>query len=665
MPAIRLADIPNAVPQAMDASMANIASPSSPRFQVASQVAQLGGAAAMDPNAMRGVAKDMQLETYNLNAFAGEAIGMGKIGDAMSDAATLGIRFATKMAEAKENDDQTRADTLMRIALEKQANDQDTTPVEKWQEKWASNVADTRKQISEIGMSKNTFAKLSPTMDRWAELSSVKIEGQANQKRIEGYRMNTKANALIKMADDDYEGAFAAIDEGVKKGVFSEDQGKLEKAMMQDDIIRKAELKQRENITSEILTDPRRAKEILTKAKTGEQTEFGKLDPSRVKLHLYEADRQIRVTDSDNWNSLVERIQNGDIASKEDLKKEAEGKQIDPGKYKRLESAIAANISFDPKVAGDLKAKVAGMDFSADKNDEKFYALKAEIASKLPKEHAELLAGELNSSWKKAFDGTPKSPREVYRSDFIQGIKRIGDSGLLGETGLDKDGKIEDQSKNNAYNTRVYSVMQGMDAWFDDRANKDKTPEDALSYRDTLITPLLDEKSRSNWMKKAPTLVLPSTPFQTGMMGGVNKSDFAKPTPTPPPAKEAIDREKAMKPEGKVTSYNFKGDAYSDSNSRAGIGAWDNKLNENSLAISPDIESKFKAAGIGKGDPVELTLADGSTVIRNWDDRTMQDKQAISKFGKPLTGRFDFHSPGGKQKNDGMAVLSFRKAPNA
>jgi hypothetical protein len=43
----------------------------------------------------------------------------------------------------------------------------------------------------------------------------------------------------------------------------------------------------------------------------------------------------------------------------------------------------------------------------------------------------------------------------------------------------------------------------------------------------------------------------------------------------------------------------------------------------------------------------------------------MQDKQAISKYGKPLTGRFDFHSPGGKQKNDGMAVLSFRKAPNA
>jgi hypothetical protein len=118
-------------------------------------------------------------------------------------------------------------------------------------------------------------------------------------------------------------------------------------------------------------------------------------------------------------------------------------------------------------------------------------------------------------------------------------------------------------------------------------------------------------------------------------------------------------------PLGKVTSYNFPNDPYSDTNSRNRIGAWNNRLDDTSLAISPDIERKFKAAGIGKGDPVELTLADGSTMIRRWHDRTMQDEDAIKKFGKPLTGRFDIHSPGGKQTNDGMAVVSFRKAPTA
>jgi hypothetical protein len=360
--------------------------------------------------------------------------------------------------------------------------------------------------------------------------------------------------------------------------------------------------------------------------------------------------------DSDNWNSLVEKIQNRDITSTEQLAAEAKGMGIEPSKYKRLESAIASNITFDPKIAGDLKAKVAGFDYGADKDDSKFYELNAEIVSRLPKEQAQLLSEELKSGWKKAFDGTPKAPREVYMSDFIQGIKRLGDSGLLGETGLAKDGKtIIDLSKNNTYNAKVWSVMQGMDEWFNNPANKDKTPEDAESHRDMLIKPLLDEKARSNWIKKAPASFWSGSSYADSISSGQVGSEKPKPTPTPPPAQEAIDKSKAIKPEGKVTYYNFPGDPYSDSNSRNRIGAWNNRLDENSLAISPDIERKFKAAGIGQGDPVELTLADGSTVIRNWDDRT-SDK---------LRGRFDFNSPGGKQKNDGMAVVSFRKAPNA
>ena len=317
MPSIRLADIPNAGPQGVAPDSGIIA----PR------VAQLGGSAALDPNAMRGVAKDMQLETYNLNAFAGEAIGMGKIADGVGDAATLGIRFATKMAEAKENDDQTRADTLMRIALEKQANDQDTTPVEKWQEKWASNVADTRKQISEIGMSKNTFAKLSPTMDRWAELSSVKIEGQANQKRIEGYRMNTKANALIKMADDDYEGAFAAIDEGVKKGVFSEEQGKLEKAMMQDDIIRKSKVQRDANVASDIIKNPIGAEADLEKAiQTGKSELFPHLTEKSDLVRAYSNARSEASVYRNNIEDDVDQlILSGQMTKPEDIRNVAEG----------------------------------------------------------------------------------------------------------------------------------------------------------------------------------------------------------------------------------------------------------------------------------------------------------------------------------------------------
>jgi hypothetical protein len=116
---------------------------------------------------------------------------------------------------------------------------------------------------------------------------------------------------------------------------------------------------------------------------------------------------------------------------------------------------------------------------------------------------------------------------------------------------------------------------------------------------------------------------------------------------------------------GKVTDYGQSDDPYKDSAS-LGIGkwsrptgAWNNALKDTSLAISPDVEKQFKAAGIKEGDSVLLKLDNGQMVERTWDDRTMQDKQAIEKFGKPLRGRFDFFSPRGASPLRDRKVVGF------
>jgi hypothetical protein len=647
MPAIKLTDIPNA------------GGIIAPRF------AQLGGSAAMDPNAMRGVAKDMQLQTYNLNAFAGEAIGMGKIGDAMSDAATLGIRFATKMAEAKENDDQTRADTLMRIALEKQANDQDTTPVEKWQEKWASNVADTRKQISEIGMSKNTFAKLSPTMDRWAELSKVKIEGQANQKRIEGYRMNTKANAVKKMADDDYEGAFAAIDEGVKKGVFSEEQGKLEKAMMQDDIIRKSKVQRDANVASDIIKNPIGAEADLEKAiQTGKSELFPHLTEKSDLVRAYSNARSEASVYRNNIEDDVDQlILSGQMTKPEDIRNVAEGVLPERRILAAIDTLSKTPAEMEKALAmrPTLLAMVDAYDANKDdKNRSEYLKIKDSIRQLPEGERGELLSS-LRDKWNNPKETTPVN-------EATSQLKTLFTKGQFG-TWKEDDGKMADAEvpKFLAAGKKFAGFKSNLENWA--KANP-KEARDQTKVYEKLNEILKADKEIQTPKSGGSSWWYPSSWFAPSKPA-ISTDDVRKKADAPPKTSKAdginkkSSKEDIAKAEGKVTSYGFKGDAHSDSNSRAGIGAWDNKLKENSLAISPDIEGKFKAAGIGEGDPVELTLADGSTVVRNWDDRTMQDKQAIEKFGKPLTGRFDFHSPGGKQKNDGMAVLSFRKAPNA
>lgn len=119
-------------------------------------------------------------------------------------------------------------------------------------------------------------------------------------------------------------------------------------------------------------------------------------------------------------------------------------------------------------------------------------------------------------------------------------------------------------------------------------------------------------------------------------------------------------------PLGKITSYNWKGDPYSDTNSRNMIGSF-GKLSNEGMAVSPDIEKQFKEMGINPKDKVLLTLADGSTLERRWEDRTMGDKQAIRKYGKPLTGRFDLNYPQGTKphEKDNIAVVGVQKIASA
>jgi hypothetical protein len=105
---------------------------------------------------------------------------------------------------------------------------------------------------------------------------------------------------------------------------------------------------------------------------------------------------------------------------------------------------------------------------------------------------------------------------------------------------------------------------------------------------------------------------------------------------------------------GVVTTYGYKGDTTPDRNSANGIGAWDNKLSLNSLAVSRDIEAQFRAAGIKPKGKVFLVLVNGTSTQRTWDDRT-----AKAYKGKPLVGRFDFYCPSGKNPLEGLGVLSF------
>jgi hypothetical protein len=283
MPSIRLADIPNAGPQSLSASNVGIAAPSVPRFAVNPEAAKLTGAAMVDSSMVTRGARSMLDQSLELNAFSQEAEAAAGFGQSIGKIGEVALAWGDKMARAKDTADLARAETLMRSAFEKQQNDQMNTPVDKWQEKWTANVEQTKKAIGEIGISNNAAQSLSPAFERWGEMSGIQIEGAANKKRIEGYKMDIKANALMKIADEDYEGASAVINQGVKDGTLSAEEGKLENAMMKDNAVRKFEEQRNANIASKIIQNPVEAERDLAEAlNSGESKIFGLKEKSDI-----------------------------------------------------------------------------------------------------------------------------------------------------------------------------------------------------------------------------------------------------------------------------------------------------------------------------------------------------------------------------------------------
>ena len=665
MPAIRLADIPNAGPQALGPS-GNLLAP---------QVAQLGRSAMMDPAALQAPARGMLTQTLELDAFSQEAKAAAKLGQSIQGIGDVAMQWGEKFAQAKDLADISRGETLLAIAAQKQKDDQLTYPVEKWGERLAINQAEAQKGLAEIKFSNNAAQRFSPYLLNWEEKTKVAMNGDARIKQLELSRTDIKANAIRLSAQGDFEGAITKMREGMKTGAFTSQEVDLFSAQLADNQVRAAEAMQTDQVTADLMTDYTVAKAKLgayiTKAGDAKDDsridgEYGQMPMSKVRRLMAQVDQQGRITEANNYRILAQAIDSDPpivnangieiaITDKDKLNKALETFKVTGTKAKALlERMISDNVPYNAKSISEVTARLATYDPATDKDLGEYATLQNEIAANVPKNLRPLLNDRLAQAVKKFnADGTLKSATEKWQGDMIRHVLDLGKSGIMGDQGLDSDGKnIVDVKKNDAYWQNVYKVQQGMEDWFRNPANKDKTPADAQAFRDSLIKSGIEASAKKD--KQA------NQKMDRGYVDSISAGAYGAPTPkpTPPPSDQYIQQGKETeKPaaHGKVTSYNFPNDPYSDSNSRKWIGAWNNQLSETSLAISPDIERKFKAAGIKQGDPVRLTLADGSTVVRTWDDRTSQK----------LSGRFDFHSPGGKQKKDGMAVVDFRKAEPA
>jgi hypothetical protein len=669
MPAIRLADIPNAGPQAAAASAAMIGAPSVPRYQVNPEVAQLGGAAMMDSRSTRNAAQSMLTQTLELDAFSQEARAMGKFADSIGGLGDVAMKWGQKFAAAKDDADITRGETVLAEFKQKQLNEQQSLPPEKWQENWGRNQEEARRKLADIKFSGNAAEKFNPYLERWSTLTGVEIDSQFRKRQLDGYQLDAEIGYKRELAADNIEGALGIISRFEKNGTLAPKTAERFRFDVELETIKKSKAERNANIESGIVLDPQKWEEDLTKGiESGSSKLQTDLTKEEMLRFLPTARQQSRFAEVDKLSRVEDLMLKGEFQSVEELEKALDRPDLMPNVKLPERAVLALKSSFlqsperqaeSIKLLPAIIQKIEAFDVSSDPKLENYFDLASEIRS-LPEGYRREPLDLLYDKFREYKDGRKPVPATALGQIKKQATDDLQNGGF-GKWKTGKDGAIPDDQRPGyiSANLRFSQEMTSLENWA--KANPDKAKVDTEVYKahNDIITELNKVDAAAGRPSTRRPVDIPSISKPPANPSGIPDVDeVLRSAPTGASAPGA-------QPLGKVTSYNFPNDPYSDSNSRNRIGAWNNRLDENSLAISPDIERKFKAAGIGKGDPVELTLADGSTVIRTWDDRTMQDSQAIKKFGKPLTGRFDFHSPGGKQKNDGMAVVSFRKAPTA
>jgi hypothetical protein len=517
MPAIRLADIPNAGPQAAAASAAMIGAPSVPRYQVNPEVAQLGGAAMMDSRSTRNAAQSMLTQTLELDAFSQEARAMGKFADSIGGLGDVAMKWGQKFAEAKDSADISRAETILESAFQKQQTEQLGKPVEEWGNLWNQNQDQAKRKLAEIKFSNNAAEKVAPYLERWSTLSSLKIDNLAKKEEIKGWRADKEANALAKIANEDYEGAFAVMDESVKKGIHSPEESTLWKSRLLDDVQRKAKVQREANVESDIILDPigseKEAQEAVKNGKSSKYPWMEKSDAVRFfGKSRAEADRYRNQFDDDT----VDLILTGQLSTPEEVREHA--KDVLPenkiqsllGIFAKTPAQIELGLKLRPSAYALADSYDPGKD---DQNRSKYFATRDTILL-LPEGERE---EPLSILRKRASD----TENTTALKQAVSQMNEMLDAGQFGKWQKGEDKKpLNDAEWDNyiAAGKRFSDQKIALENWAKNNPKEASDPEKVFDKLNKNLTyerqfqKYREEKDRPRWWWESPSKLTPPVP---------------------------------------------------------------------------------------------------------------------------------------------------------
>jgi len=458
----------------------------------------------------------MLTQTLELDAFSQEARAMGKFADSIGGLGDVAMKWGQKFAEAKDSADISRAETILESAFQKQQTEQLGKPVEEWGNLWNQNQDQAKRKLAEIKFSNNAAEKVAPYLERWSTLSSLKIDNLAKKEEIKGFRADKEANALAKIANEDYEGAFAVMDESVKKGIHSPEEATLWKSRLLDDVQRKAKVQREANVESDIILDPigseKEAQEAVKNGKSSKYSWMEKSDAVRFfEKSRNEATRYRNQFDDDTVDLIIK----GQLSTPEEVREHA--KDVLP--ENKIQSLLGIFAKTPAQIEQGLKMRPMAFALAdaydpASDTDRKEYLQIRDTILRLPEGEREEPLSVLRKRANESGETTPVK-------EAVAQAKQMFDQGQFGTFQKGTSALPASQDEVDKYikaGKKFAGVKTALETWAKnnpkDAADKTKVYEhfNKLITYERQMQKYEQEKDRPRWWWESPSKLTPPVP---------------------------------------------------------------------------------------------------------------------------------------------------------
>jgi hypothetical protein len=588
-------------------------------------------------------------QAYNSVSRSYEAAGQSasKIGTAIAGVGDGVYKAANQYSEAQQrlNDTASLAEFQTTLDVQKSefADKLDKSHPETWQAQWNEHLAkNVNPQWQALPVSAQQKGYAQYLRDTYGATAAIGHDAHKQTLANDMTKAVTSINYLTQ--GNEFSKALATLDDLNKANALSpEDYNSLATKIETG--------KQVHGVNSYIGMKPDEAAEWIQEAITEDKQLDGFTNISKEQLPalLERATRSSQVQQLSIYAGLLSDVDAKQFQSPVDLDADPRINTLkNPKDRESLKNAIADKWLFTPQGEASAKEIMSAVkaypstDTPAIEAADIQRRIGNEVPSNLRKEIAEALGSKKQEM---ASNGGRLKPENELIQYGVQRLHMARDGSAFGTYHSDADVKANTDGTLAKDNIEVMKKVEDIELILRNSGAK--------SRRD--VDQVVEEATMSGVAKK-----------NAGSLGAPHGAiyNFFHSTPKPNALLEGNPQTSTRVPAvGTITSYGFEGDSYGGPKAKASnVGAFnDNALTDKSLAVSPDIQARFREEGIKPMEPVELTLEDGTKVVRHYDDHTATDQEARKLGLKPLRGRFDFRSTGGKQEKDGMRIVSFRK----